>query len=377
MRHSEPQANLVPKSIQSHPLRIFCCENRKIEHDQKILTSSKPMQDRPSINPFDIKSDVKTAKQFDKIIESLELQFNSVIRQNISANNESPIKSTKYINDPKKMVSTDKINKPNDLKEALFSMVLQITQQVLINHHSEVKLLKSEIQNEKSFFKNLLTRISDTLQENKGHLNQFQNFVLELIKIQGNEILLDSERNIKMQMLASHIQTAASRINIERIEKDIENIKTMLQKNFNNEFEVLNNCIESERETHISPESKYLQQLEKLRLENEMLQSKTGALESRIQEVENFSMTNNNFDKNDKENHKHKYSMPDVIMNDAMLFSNKDQDSQIENSRITVIDVSPVKERDPKRCAKILSYILLELNKNRKQDISDVNIQIS
>ena len=213
----------------------------------------RSVQDKNAVT-FEVKADKRTPEYFDQAIEKLESKYNS-------------------LNGSK-----------NEGKKVDVATISQIYQQTLANHYAEVKILKAQIESlDKSVIRNALNRGLETLQETKGHLKLFQDFVLELIKIQGNSILLDNERLVKMQLAISHIQQVATRFSFERINKDIELIKNVL-KGIVPDYAPVALLTGSVKDTPL--EAKYFQQLEKIRTENEILQNKMGVLEATIHEVE-------------------------------------------------------------------------------------------
>jgi len=212
--------------------------------------ATKSLQEK-SVFSFETKTDRKGAEYHAQIIEKLSAQFNS------------------FKNDPKK-IDGNTMNK--------------IYQQTLMHHYAEVKSLKSQIESlDKSMIKTVINRGLETLEENKGHLKLFQDFVLEMIKIQGDSLLPDNERLIKMQLAISHIQQVATRFSFDRINHDIALLRSAV-RGIVPDYTPVNILTGSVKDTPL--ETKYFQQLEKIKTENEILQSKMGVLEATMQEVE-------------------------------------------------------------------------------------------
>ncbi len=233
-------------------------------------------------------------------------------------------------------------------------MLTHIYQQTVACHTSEVKMLRDR-QNDlaRAQFVDPLQRVLDTMLECKGHLKLFQDLVTELARVQNDTLLSDSDRLIKTQMSVSHIQHAATRVCLERLDKDMSGVRSLLDKlrkdpiaNARPRSQSQNQGTE-EAVFEATKEPKYMQQLEKIRMENEILQNRTGVLEATIHEAETEKKSPACTPSPVARHARQTYSESNLVLSAGSISSSP---------------AAAAGGRDAKRCARILLSISLKRN---------------
>lgn len=204
-----------------------------------------------SVSVFESRADRRSAEYHAQAIERLAAQYNS------------------FKNDPRKNANMN---------------LNQLYQQTLAHHYAEVKILRAQIDSvDKGTTRAAMSHGLETLEESKGHLKLFQSLALDLTRVQSDSLVPDGEKLAKVQMSIAHMQQAATRFSFDRMDHGIELLRNALKGSVLHcaPAAVLAGSV---KDTPL--ENKYFQQLEKIRTENEILQSKMGVLEATMQEAE-------------------------------------------------------------------------------------------